>query len=96
MNIGLDYDETYTRDPGAWDAMISLFRARGHCVYLVTWRYLDECGPVVRDLDGKVDGIFPTGRKGKEKYMYGQGIRIDVWIDDNPSAILRPMAGHFD
>lgn len=95
MNIGLDYDDTYTRDPEVWDAFITLMRARGHKVYLVTWRFEAELGPVrTHHLQYKVDEIHATGRQAKEKHMFEQGICIDVWIDDNPRAILHTMEGY--
>jgi hypothetical protein len=99
MNIGLDYDDTYTRDPATWDKMIELFQLAGHKVYIVTWRfgrddaYGNEGDIVVHDLSEKADGIYFTGRQAKQKYMFSKGIRIDVWIDDNPSAILHTMQG---
>lgn len=94
MQIGLDYDDTYTRDPATWNAVISLLRQAGHKVYVVTWRFPDECTPVHMNLSGYVDGIYPTSRKAKEKFMFAQGICIDVWIDDNPRAVLHTMEGH--
>lgn len=94
MNLGLDYDDTYTRDPATWNAVISLLRKAGHTVYVVTWRFADECGQVTRDLAGRVDGIYPTGRQAKEAYMYRQGVKIDVMIDDNPRSWLHTMEGH--
>ena len=89
MNIGLDFDDTYTRDPEGWDAFIQLMRGRGHKVYCVTWRSnttanLTEVGAA---LNGKVDAIFFTGQQAKKDYMYSIGIRIDVWIDDMPFAV---------
>jgi hypothetical protein len=106
MNISLDYDDTYTRDPATWDKVIQTFREAGSKVYIVTWRFDkqtafdygglfgDESGVVREALDGKVDGMFFTGRTAKAMFMYNQGIRIDVWIDDDPQAILRNMQGH--
>lgn len=99
MNIGLDYDETYTRDPATWDKVIETFQLAGHRVYIVTWRfrndpiYGDESPIVVHDLSEKVDGMYFTGRQAKQKFMYSKGIHIDVWMDDNPSAILYNMEG---
>jgi hypothetical protein len=49
---------------------------------------------VYEALDGKVHGFYFTAGKGKEKFMYAQGIRIDVWVDDNPRAIIQSMEGH--
>lgn len=89
MNIGLDFDDTYTRDPEAWDAFISLFRERGHKIYCVTWREktFENLTEVGSYLNGKVDAIYFTGQQAKSDYMYSIGIRIDVWIDDMPVAV---------
>lgn len=91
MNISLDYDETYTRDPIAWDEFIFLMKSRGHTVYCVTLRSSDlhESLEVMSDLNGKVDGIFFTNRTAKRSFMANQGLWIDVWIDDMPIFIER-------
>ncbi|MNL17170.1 hypothetical protein D3C87_1382480 [compost metagenome] len=91
MNLSLDYDETYTRDPVFWDHFIKLARDSGHKVYCVTMRYglpSAEALEVAADLNGKVDAIFFTERKAKNNFMYEQGISINVWIDDMPTFIL--------
>jgi len=97
MNIGLDYDDTYTRDPALWDEVIKTFREAGHKVYIVTWRFPGEMAKVYAQFEGKphpVHGFYATGRKAKEKFMFANGICIDIWIDDNPRAILHTMEGH--
>lgn len=91
MNIGLDYDDTYTRHPLMWDKVIDVMRKAGHKVYIVTWRSESECVEVYEALDGKVHGVYSSDRRAKQAYMYSQGILIDVWIDDNPSAIIKDM-----
>lgn len=93
MNIGLDYDDTYTRDPELWTAFIATAHSHGHDVYIVTWRDKSEASlmdinPTARKY---LSGIYPTNRHAKEKFMYNQGIRIDVWIDDNARAIIQDM-----
>lgn len=93
MNIGLDYDDTFTRDPLGWAEFCRFMQSRGHAVFLVTWRAPDETEEDIEILKAKLDGVHFTTRKAKEKYMYEQGIRIDVWIDDNPRAILHTMEG---
>lgn len=93
MIIGLDYDDTITRDYFSWAEFIRFFISKGHCVYIVTWRFPDETDQNLEALRKIVTGIHFTGRKAKEKYMYSQGIKVDVWIDDNPSAILYTMEG---
>ena len=96
MNISLDYDDTISRDPVAWEEFCKYFRSRGHAVFIVTWRSLEEGKEILREGWGKkVDGIYCTNRKAKEKFMYDQGIRIDIFIDDNPSSILFSQATSF-
>lgn len=95
MVLGLDYDDTYTRDPSAWTNFIAMMDSAGHDVYLVTWRTPSEAAamfltPIARKY---LRGIYPTSRKAKAKFMAEQGIIVDVWIDDNPSAILYTMEG---
>jgi hypothetical protein len=96
MNIGFDYDNTYTRDPAFWDSFLNAARVRGHKVYLVTMRTPAEGVQVFHDLTGKVDGICFTSRRGKQKYMYEMGISIDVWIDDMPLFVLQDAADRSD
>lgn len=85
MNLSLDYDNTYTRDPWAWNGFIRMFREMGHKIYVVTMRYEENEGHIVKkELADKVDGIFFTSRKAKKSFMFEQGISIDVWIDDIP------------
>ncbi len=90
MNLSLDYDGTYTRDPIIWDAAIKVLRQAGHKVYVVTMRYDNEREgtPVRLALALHADAIYFTGRKAKQKFMHDHGIRIDVWIDDQPGFIF--------
>ena len=95
MIISIDYDETYTCDPEAWDHVISLLREYGHTVYCVTMRYPDlgEALEVMAYLNDKVDAMFFTGRKAKKDFMFDQGICVNVWIDDMPTFILHDARG---
>lgn len=93
MNIGLDFDDTYTADPVLWDAFISNAQARGHTVYCTTYRFEDE-GEEVKDSIGKFlkpNELVFTGRKAKREFCERLEIYIDVWIDDCPEYILRGM-----
>lgn len=92
MNIGLDFDNTYTRDPEAWNDFIDRFQQSGHNVYVVTMRHKQEGREVEEALAKRVDGIFFTGRKGKQKFMFDRGISIDVWIDDMPIWVTQDAA----
>lgn len=95
MNLSLDFDNTYTRDPATWDEVVKLFRAKGHKVYVVTMRREDgvEDIPVKIALKGEVDGIFFTDRKAKAPFMFKEGISIDVWLDDIPFFVNHDASG---
>ena len=38
MNIGLDYDDTYTSDKELWRSVVTLMQAKGYDVRFVTYR----------------------------------------------------------
>lgn len=90
MNISLDFDDTYTRDPDFWNMFVMNAIQRNHKVYVVTAR-TPEQGDVVLNTVGKVVGhnsCYFTSMQGKRKYMWANKIRIDVWIDDMPDMIV--------
>lgn len=95
MNIGLDYDDTITRDESTWATVVAVLDSCGHDVYIVTWRTPEEAKSMKlsHTMRKYLTGIYATSRQAKQKFMFEQGICIDVWIDDNPSAILRTMEG---
>jgi hypothetical protein len=86
MNIGLDYDNTYTRDPEFWNMFVMNAIKRNHKVYCVTLR-IPEQGNEVRSSIGRMVPCYFTSMQSKSKYMLAQGISIDVWIDDMPDCI---------
>lgn len=81
MRIALDYDSTYTADPILWEAFIKNASQRGHEVMCVTWR----SGNTPTNISCPT--IY-TNRKAKKPFVQALGIYFDVWIDDNPEAIL--------
>jgi hypothetical protein len=91
MNIGLDYDGTYTTDPVAFDKVIRTFILAGFNVYLVTMRAPPphfESVLVLEDLENKVTGMYFTDRKAKRPFMLAKGIKIAFWIEDMPEWLL--------
>ena len=84
MNLSLDYDNTYTRDPNFWNDFIALAKRNGHTVYCVTLRSPSEGKDVEAQLADKVERILYTSRKAKQPFCFAQGISIDVWLDDMP------------
>jgi hypothetical protein len=94
LTIGLDWDGTCTEDIELFLMFVKLARARGHKVYIVTMRYESEVNDpnypnrIIPDYFIKeVDGLICTGREAKRKIMAERGIKVNIWIDDNPSAV---------
>lgn len=92
MNVALDWDDTYTRDPQMWNDIIGIMQHAGHTVYCVTMRAAAEGRAVKEALESRVDGIFFTARRAKRDFMNSRGINIDVWIDDSPAFVLMNAA----
>jgi hypothetical protein len=91
MNISLDFDDTYTRDPDMWNPFVLHAMARGHKVYCVTLR-TPEQGDDVLNTIGQIIGanyVHFTSMQSKRNFMWAKGIKIDVWIDDMPDCIVR-------
>lgn len=86
--IAFDFDDTISDNETAWLMVMKLLEKQGyHCV-VVTWRR-PTAWP--EDLQNIVDAgfkVYYTSMKAKQLYMESQGIKVDIWIDDNPWAIL--------
>lgn len=78
MLIALDYDKTYTADPGLWDQFIKLAVDRGHEVRIATMRFPEE------SIEGLSIPITYTSRKAKFGCM-----PADIWIDDTPQYLFQ-------
>lgn len=88
MNLALDFDDTYTKDPELWHEVIRLAELRGHRVYVVTCRRdTPENREIVRVPTLPPYRHYFTGLAPKRWYMQQQGIEIDVWIDDLPESV---------
>lgn len=90
MNIAIDFDDTYTRDPGFWNLVIAHAITRNHTVYCVTARAHAQDEEVLGSI-GKLIGVsncFFTAMQGKRAYMLANKIKIDVWVDDMPDMIV--------
>lgn len=91
MIIAIDFDETYTRDPALWDALLSAALVRGHRVFCVSARHDRQMGEV-RDTIGLLIGpeaCFGTGGAPKRRFMAEVAdTYIDVWIDDAPESVV--------
>ncbi len=88
MIIALDYDGTYTEDPGMWMVFITSAESRGHRVVVVTMRYKSE--GIDKTLESYIgeENVFYSSRTAKKQYMKNIGIQPNVWIDDHPQSVF--------
>lgn len=94
MKIALDFDETFTLDPTMWLYFIDEAVTAGHTVYIVTAR--DEFNDGINWLkvglgEAPCEVIWCDGCP-KRELTRGLGLKIDVWIDDNPAGIILPTS----
>lgn len=84
MNISLDYDNTYTRDPEMWQRIIPIFIMHNVQVYVVTSRSMDTPIDLIDDfVKWKIPVVYCEYR-AKRDVCREQGIEIDIWMDDDP------------
>lgn len=94
--FGIDYDRTYTRDPLVFDALIQCLKLRGHRVFIVTQRTgSDERqgSSVAKENreECKVphcNTIFTDGAPKEWHMLRKLGIKVDIWIDDDPKSVI--------
>lgn len=88
MNIALDFDDTYTRDPIFWDVFIATAKLYGHDIRIVTFRK-----STMRDdaLDKINIPVIYTEYTQKRAFTNKMGWIVDVWIDDSPEFIVNPV-----
>lgn len=86
--IGVDFDETISDNEPGWLRVLELFEKIGYHVVIVTWRKPNEWPEDLQMFVDKGFKVYYTSRQAKQKYMNAQGIKVSIWIDDNPSAIL--------
>ena len=84
LEIGLDYDNTFTADPDLWRSFINSCQERGHRVWIVTARrQADHNHDDMNTPDG-IPVVF-TEMASKVWFMKERrGVEIDIWIDDDP------------
>lgn len=92
QTFAIDYDETFTASPELWATFIREARNLRHKVYCVTCRVetedsVDEMNEAFSRLGCQMPIIF-TSHAPKKYAMDQRGIKIDVWIDDDPKTII--------
>ena len=89
MLIALDYDQTYTRDPDYWDAVIALGVMGGHQFICVTNRPWPP-GETKPERVPKIP-IICAGDQFKSDAAREAGYTVSVWIDDMPGSISQSL-----
>jgi hypothetical protein len=95
VNIAIDYDKTISRDPLLFMQLIELCVMGGHTVYIVSGRKEDYQPEDMEWLRNShlVSDVLITNWESKAAYCAANGYMIDVWIDDNPEAIIYAWDG---
>ena len=92
LTIAIDFDDTYTADTGLWAVFIQKALANGHRVFCVTSRREDEenlriIDEAFRQQFLSVPVVF-CNMGSKVWTMEQRGIKVDIWIDDAPHALV--------
>jgi hypothetical protein len=87
MKIALDYDGTFTTDPKCWRKVIDLLQKYGHEITIATSRFktLGNYNEISKSTGLPV--LF-CDHNAKAESAKKHGISFDVWIDDDPWAIV--------
>lgn len=88
MRIAIDFDETLTLDAKLWREFIALCTVGGHSIVCVTARRdTDENRETLSEWmesHGINLRVYFTGLGSKVDYMQSRGLKVDIWIDDDP------------
>ena len=92
QTFAIDYDETFTSAPELWAMFIREAKHLRNKVYCVTSRRetdesVDQMNEVFSRLGCQMLIVF-TSHSPKQYAMQQRGIKVDVWIDDDPKSII--------
>lgn len=90
--IAMDFDETFTADPGLWSTFIRHAKSRGHHFFCVTARRETEqnielINAAFDEWECQMPIVF-ANLSSKVTTMEKRGIKVDIWIDDAPFALV--------
>lgn len=91
LTIAIDYDDTFTADPQLWSTLINLAKVNHRVVMVTARRDTEENNDLINtdlDLWNCSLQIFFTNLSPKIWFMEKQDIDVDIWIDDNPQALV--------
>ena len=97
MIIAYDFDETYNRAPDLFDDILDVIRLHGHQVIMATYRHpVEDWDPLFDRLSEQKIPLYCTDGKAKGPWLEERGIKVDIWFDDNPKAVLQDSAWKHD
>lgn len=89
LNIALDFDDTFTAAPEMWRRFIELAKSHGNRVFIVTARNNTESDlHEIRQAVGLSIPVVMCGNQQKRAFCINDDLKIDIWIDDYPEAIV--------
>lgn len=93
LTIAIDFDDTLTADPVLWGNFISDARSKGHRVLCVTARRsTEENHQEIQEFCDQWDirhlPVIFSALGSKLSTMERRGIKVDVWIDDDPARLV--------
>jgi len=85
LNIGLDFDDTYTSAPDLFAGFVNIATKMGHVVFITTARAHVN----IADIEKAFPNLEIITSNGKPKRPAAEeyGVTIDIWIDDMPEII---------
>lgn len=88
LTIAIDFDDTFTADPTAWNRVIVTLQECGHRVVCVSARR-NEFSHREQLRESLPDGVEILLSYDTPKRMFARanGVEVDIWIDDMPEAI---------
>lgn len=90
--FSIDFDDTFTADPLLWSMFVRMAKRRGHRFYCVTAR--QETEENTEHINAQFDHwkcqmpIVFSNLGSKMDEVERRGIKIDIWCDDAPCAIV--------
>ena len=92
LTFALDFDDTFTACPDLWADFVRKSKDFGHSWYMVTARRNTEEN--VETINAQLDHwgcqmpIIFSNLASKFDTMRDRGLKVDIWIDDSPHAIV--------
>lgn len=82
--LGVDYDETFSVHPEAWAESLTVLKRMSFKIIGVTFRNREE--PITcPHYHGVCEEIVYTAGQAKHPTCLKLGLKVDIWIDDNPN-----------